>query len=846
MSKTRVSYFYDNDIGNFSYAPGHPMKPHRVRMTHNLLLNYGLYSDMEIFRPRLLMPEEMKAYHSEEYINFLHAISPENASLYKAHANRFNFGDDCTIFDGLFRYCQISAGGSVGGAVRLNQGKCDVAINWSGGLHHAKKSEASGFCYVNDIVLAILELLKVHPRVMYIDIDVHHGDGVEEAFYTTDRVMTISFHKYGEFFPGTGSIKDIGAGRGKYYAVNFPLKDGIDDHTFQFIFQPIIAKAMDVYRPTAVVLQCGADSLTQDRLGCFNLTLRGHGECVEFVKSFGLPLLLLGGGGYTIRNVARCWTHETAIALGTQLDDVLPFNEFFQYYGPSYRLHIVPSTMENMNSIESLRAHSVRILDVLSRIEGAPSVVMSASAIPRPAFDPDLDSALNDEDEDRMTYAQQRHTTEMLGMGPPTGSAAEQYDAAKHGITRERSKLSLSASALLPEEEAELSKKRSSSSESSSTSASSTSSSSSNAKDPNDVGFGYKWNDAIFRDPLSFVCQPLPWAMQPYGFTTTRLITDQMRELARRVDVSGFDGMEWARKAQLHLEQRIAAEKAARRRRRQIELDAERSGMRAEQFLAATHDDDEDDDEDDEDARESKKKRERRRRNDPKEASRMDNDEEDDSKHQGSSSRRSPKSGKVAISTDIQLPQSGLSLAGLSISSDNMPVSQGSSLFNPSSRVAVYDSDTGMSLTIDPEAPTSVQGMRQQQLFHATHAKGEDRERITQRMIDTQRGDPDEGELESGSRNVDLSRGGATAEAEKKLKEERMNEVQKEKMREMELETDEEERQKRMRMKLDEPPQTSDAPSLPAALPSSLPAATPVSSEPAPLPPPEGNAPTTQ
>ncbi len=101
----------------------------------------------------------------------------------------------------MFEFCQISAGGSVGGAVKLNQKQADIAINWSGGLHHAKKGEASGFCYINDIVLAILELLKFHARVLYIDIDIHHGDGVEEAFYTTDRVMCFSLHKFGDFFP---------------------------------------------------------------------------------------------------------------------------------------------------------------------------------------------------------------------------------------------------------------------------------------------------------------------------------------------------------------------------------------------------------------------------------------------------------------------------------------------------------------------------------------------------------------------------------------------------------------------------------------------------------------------
>lgn len=100
-------------------------------------------------------------------------------------------------------------------------------------MHHAKKAEASGFCYINDIVLAILELLKSYQRVLYIDIDIHHGDGVEEAFYLTDRVMTVSFHKHGEFFPGTGDIKDVGASNGKYYSLNVPLQDGMDDASYQ-------------------------------------------------------------------------------------------------------------------------------------------------------------------------------------------------------------------------------------------------------------------------------------------------------------------------------------------------------------------------------------------------------------------------------------------------------------------------------------------------------------------------------------------------------------------------------------------------------------------------------------
>eukprot|EP00053_Salpingoeca_punica_P005784 m.56532 g.56532 ORF g.56532 m.56532 type:complete len:431 (+) comp13395_c3_seq1:106-1398(+) len=377
MSKKRVSYYYDGDVGNYYYGAGHPMKPHRIRMTHNLLLNYGLYRCMEIYRPIKASFEDMTKYHSDDYIKFLKTIRPENAQEQSKQMQRFNVGEDCPVFDGVYEFCQLSAGGSLAGAAKLNSQQSDICINWAGGLHHAKKSEASGFCYVNDIVLAILELLKRHERVVYIDIDVHHGDGVEEAFYCTNRVMTVSFHKYGEYFPGTGDIKDVGAGPGKYYSVNFPLHDGIDDDSFQSVFKPIIQHVMQWYNPSAIVLQCGADSLGCDRLGCFNLSIQTHGECVKFVKSFNLPLLVLGGGGYTIRNVARCWTHETAILLDKELPSELPYNEYYEYFGPDFQLHPDTRTsVENQNSREYLQNLLQYIEELLRKIQSAPSVMM--------------------------------------------------------------------------------------------------------------------------------------------------------------------------------------------------------------------------------------------------------------------------------------------------------------------------------------------------------------------------------------------------------------------------------------------------------------------------------------
>lgn len=403
---TRVSYFYHSDVGHFYYGPSHPMKPHRLKLAHHLILSYGLYRKMECYRPHPALAGEMAAFHSEEYVNFLSRISPDNqvrggnngnhnnnsgansnngggngnnsTSASNSQMQRFNAGEytDCPVFDGLFEFTSLYTGASIDGAVKLNQGATDIAINWSGGLHHAKKSEASGFCYINDIVLAILELLKVHARVLYIDIDVHHGDGVEEAFYCTDRVMTFSLHKYGDFFPGTGHIKDTGAKEGTGFSVNAPLNSGMTDTAYEKIFKPVTTKIMEVYQPGAIVLQCGADSLTGDRLGCFNLSLKGHAECVKFVKGFGIPTLVLGGGGYTIRNVARCWAYETSVLLDETIPNEIPFNDYFEYYAPDFKLHLVPENRDNLNTETSLEAVRVDLLSQLQSLQGAPSVQM--------------------------------------------------------------------------------------------------------------------------------------------------------------------------------------------------------------------------------------------------------------------------------------------------------------------------------------------------------------------------------------------------------------------------------------------------------------------------------------
>lgn len=369
----RISYYYNKNFGNFFYGYNHPMKPHRVRMTHHLIKTYDMLDKLDMIDPNchrdIVESIDFTKFHSDEYIDFLEKVNPENMKTLTEQLIYFNIGDDCPIFDGLYDFCKIYTTGSILCANSLNTNSSKIAINWSGGLHHAKKHQASGFCYVNDCVLAILELLNVHERVLYIDIDIHHGDGVEEAFFCTDRVLTLSFHKYGDYFPGTGSLQDIGYGPGTNYAINFPLLEGMDDFSYEYIFKKVVFDIVEVYRPGAILMQCGADSLSGDRLGCFNLSVIGHGKCIEIVKSLNLPLIILGGGGYTLRNVPRCWTYETSILLGVDLDENIPKNDYLDYFYPEYKLHIPVTNMENANSPEYINQMLQEIEEKVKKIE---------------------------------------------------------------------------------------------------------------------------------------------------------------------------------------------------------------------------------------------------------------------------------------------------------------------------------------------------------------------------------------------------------------------------------------------------------------------------------------------
>lgn len=398
-NRSKVSYHFNPQVSKFHYGARHPMKPFRLMLTDHLVLAYGLHDRMDLYEPRKATKKEILDFHAEEYVDFLQRVTPQNVKQFSNMIEDFNIGEDCPIFDGMYDYSSIYAGASLDAARKVVNGQSDIAINWSGGLHHAKKFGASGFCYVNDIVMAILQLLLYYPRVLYIDIDIHHGDGVQEAFYNSNRVMTLSFHKYnGEYFPGTGDHTEIGSGDGQHYSLNVPLKDGIDDDSYIRLFKSVVEPVLTVFQPGAIVLQCGADSLGCDRLGCFNLNTTAHGECVKFCKSFNIPIIVLGGGGYTPRNVSRLWAYETSICLDVELDPKLPSQiPFIKYFAPDYSLHPnLSGKIDNKNTKKHLEEVKIRVMEQLRYLNGAPSVQMQVLPTDLQGHDPETEKALAD------------------------------------------------------------------------------------------------------------------------------------------------------------------------------------------------------------------------------------------------------------------------------------------------------------------------------------------------------------------------------------------------------------------------------------------------------------------
>ncbi|XP_073493837.1 histone deacetylase 8 isoform X1 [Phyllobates terribilis] len=374
----------------------HTKVPRRAGMVHSLIEAYGLLREMRVVKPKVATMEEMASFHSGAYLQHLRKVSEEGDNDDPETAE-YGLGYDCPITDGIYDYAAAVGGATLTAAEHLMEGRARIAINWPGGWHHAKKDEASGFCYVNDAVLGILKLRQKYDRVLYIDLDLHHGDGVEDAFSFTSKVTTVSVHKFSPgFFPGTGDVSDIGLGKGRYYSVNVPLQDGITDdkyyqvcegssvsvafslatpatanpsHWYLSIYlcalwlrlgfphrnNRVLKEVFATFNPEAVVLQLGADTIAGDPMCSFNMTPEGIGKCLKYVLQWQLPTLLLGGGGYHLANTARCWTYLTAVILGRTLSSEIPDHEFFTEYGPDYVLEITPSCRSDQNNAQTVQ-----------------------------------------------------------------------------------------------------------------------------------------------------------------------------------------------------------------------------------------------------------------------------------------------------------------------------------------------------------------------------------------------------------------------------------------------------------------------------------------------------------
>jgi acetoin utilization protein AcuC len=333
----RTAFIYSDAFAGFNYGSNHPLKPVRLKLTYELIQACGLLvpEDPRVVRPLPATVEDLLTFHTRDYVDILQAA---NRGEYVTGAEAYGLGPgDNPIFPGMFDWSRLIAGASFAAADLVDSGEVAIAFNISGGLHHALPSRASGFCYINDPVLAIRRLVDRGRRVAYIDIDAHHGDGVQAAFYDTDRVLTISLHETGEvLFPGSGFVREAGSGAGTGFSVNLPLPPEADDEIVVHGFTGVVPPLIDAFKPDIIVSQLGVDTFLSDPLAHLNVTTNGFSEMVRTIRSFSVKWLALGGGGYDITNVARAWTLAWAIMNDTDAPDAIPGDFLSRYTGAGF------------------------------------------------------------------------------------------------------------------------------------------------------------------------------------------------------------------------------------------------------------------------------------------------------------------------------------------------------------------------------------------------------------------------------------------------------------------------------------------------------------------------------
>jgi acetoin utilization protein AcuC len=317
---------WDDRLTGYDFGPGHPLAPVRVELTMALARALGVLDlpSASVVVPAPAEAEELELVHDADYIDAVRQAGRDGLGN-----GRYGLGTpDNPVFAGMHEASALVVGATLAAARAVWPGEARHAVNIAGGLHHAMRRSASGFCIYNDPAIAISWLLASGAqRVAYVDLDVHHGDGVQAAFYADPRVLTISLHEHpATLFPGTGLASEIGTGDGRGYAVNVALPAGTGDAGWLRAFDAVVPPLLRSFRPEVLVSQHGCDSHRLDPLAHLELSVDAHRRAALMVHDLAHEVadgrwLLTGGGGYQlVQVVPRSWTHLLAVAAGRPVD----------------------------------------------------------------------------------------------------------------------------------------------------------------------------------------------------------------------------------------------------------------------------------------------------------------------------------------------------------------------------------------------------------------------------------------------------------------------------------------------------------------------------------------------
>jgi acetoin utilization protein AcuC len=312
-------FVYSPRLAGFELSPDHPFKPERARLTYELCGRRGLLEGDGVRVETFEEPEEglLETFHDAEYIALLERA--ESGSEIDVEMLHHGLGTaENPVFRGVYTYSKLAATASVMAARAAADG--GSGFNPCGGFHHAHRDRASGFCYVNDAAIAILELRRMGIRTAYVDIDAHHGDGVQEAFYGDPEVLTVSMHESGRtLFPWGGFEKEKGAEGAVGYNLNVPLEPETDDNAFLLLFSEIVMDALALFEPEVIVGTFGADTFAADPLTHLKMTNNGYADAVAMLHSRFPRIAALGGGGYSMESTVRGWTLLFAELAGREI-----------------------------------------------------------------------------------------------------------------------------------------------------------------------------------------------------------------------------------------------------------------------------------------------------------------------------------------------------------------------------------------------------------------------------------------------------------------------------------------------------------------------------------------------